>query len=60
LVGKFERHHMKRKEIKKTANEKKAETEIESIIQILKKRELQTEVLKKIIKNNKFTDNKSL
>jgi hypothetical protein len=51
---------MKRKKIKKTANEKKAETEIESVIQILKKRELQTEVLKKIIKDNKLTDKKTL
>ena len=51
---------MNRKEIKKTANENKEETEMEAVIQILKKRELQTEVLKKIVKKNKFTDNKSL
>jgi hypothetical protein len=51
---------MKRKETKKEDNGKKTETEMESVIQLLKKRELQTDVLKKIIKDNKLTDNKSL
>jgi len=52
---------MKRKETKKADNGKKAETEteMESVIKLLKKHELQTDVLKKIIKSNKFTDNKS-
>jgi len=57
----FRRHQMKRKETKKADNGKKAETEteMESVIKLLKKHELQTDVLKKIIKSNKFTDNKS-
>jgi len=51
---------MKRKETKKEDNGKKTETEMESVIQLLKKRELQTDVLKKIIKDNKLTDKKTL
>ena len=60
MVRNFEQHHMKRKETKKEDNGKKTETEMESVIQLLKKRELQTEVLKKIVKNNKLTDKKTL
>lgn len=49
-----------RYETEKADNGKKTETEMESVIKLLKKHELQTEILKKIIKNNKFTDNGSL
>jgi hypothetical protein len=51
---------MKLKETKKADNGKKTGTEKESVIKLLKKKELQTEILKRILKNNKLSDNKSL
>jgi hypothetical protein len=51
---------MKLKETKKTDKDKKPGSEMESVEKLLKKKELQTEILKKILKNNKLSDNQSL
>ena len=49
------------KTTKNTKNDeaKNVTPEEQSAIRIIKKKELQTEILKKIIKNNKLSDNKS-
>jgi hypothetical protein len=48
---------------KKNDKDDKAKTTLpdrDSVKKLLKKKELQTDILKKIIKNNKLSDNKSL
>ena len=49
---------MKVQETKKTDKGKNAGPDVESVIKLLKKKELQTKILKKIIPENKPTDNK--
>jgi len=49
---------MKSKETKKTDIGKNAGPEVESVIKLLKKKELQTKILKKIIPENKPSENK--
>jgi hypothetical protein len=49
---------MKPKETKKDGNGKNAKNEIESVIKLLKKKELQTKILKKIMPENKPSENK--
>ena len=50
---------MKTKKNTKNDEAKNVTPEEETAIRIIKKKELQTEVLKKIIRNNKLTDNKT-
>ena len=49
---------MKPKEAKETEKGKNAGPDVESVIKLLKKKELQNKILKKIIPENKPTDNK--
>ena len=64
MTGNFERPPMKPKETKKADNGKKAGTEtgtgteMEDVIKLLKKKELQTKILKKIIPDNQPHENK--
>jgi hypothetical protein len=51
---------MKEKETLKKETGQKPETDLESVKKLVKKKELQTNILKKIIRNNKLSDNKSL
>jgi hypothetical protein len=44
---------MNQKETKKTKEVRNPETELESIKKLVKKKELQTSILRKIIQNNK-------